>query len=429
MENAASRPWWAWIFFWSPVPAGITRRQWVTLGALGATYLVNSYDLGILNLALPQIQSSFVLSEQDVGKLAAFVRLGVLPALAMSVLADRVGRRRLLLATIVGFTICTFLTAFVRTATEFAVLQFFARSFVYAEEMLAIVVVTEELEARARGWGIGLMIAFGAMGHGLSALAFSAVDVLPYGWRSLYVAGAIPMLLVAWIRRSLQETERFHACAARRSRDADRSYAAPLYDLLSKHPRRVAAMSAALVPVAFAGGTAIQFQSKFLQATHGYSPGDVSLLFLTGGPLAMTGGLLLGRASDRFGRRAVLASAITVNVVATVGFYNGTGLLLTAAWVLTIFTQFGIDVLFSALGSELFATSRRSTASGVRSIVATLAIAGGLAVEGSLYAALGGHAAAITAMAWCALASPLVLMLFLPETAGRELEEIAPDED
>lgn len=429
MGNAATRPWWAWIFFWSPVPPGITRRQWVTLGALGATYLVNSYDLGILNLALPQIQQSFALSESDVGKLAAVVRLGVLPALALSVLADRVGRRRLLLATIVGFTACTFLTAFVRTAAEFAALQFLARTFVYAEEMLAIVVVTEELEAKARGWGIGLMIAFGAIGHGLSALAFSAVDLLPFGWRSLYVAGAVPMVLVAWLRRSLQETERFRASAARREATSARSWLAPLHDLLTKHPARVAAMSAALVPVAFAGGTAIQFQSKFLQAAHGYTPGEVSALFLTGGPLAMTGGLLFGRASDRFGRARVLSTAIVVNALATVAFYNGAGLVVPLVWVMTIFTQFGIDVLFSALGSELFATSRRSTASGVRSIVATLAIAGGLAVEGSLYTALGGHGPAITAMAWFALASPLVLLIFLPETAGRELEEIAPDED
>jgi putative MFS transporter len=428
VASAVPRPWWAWIFFWVAVPEGITRRQWVTLGALGATYLVNSYDLGILNLALPQIQHSFTLSEEDVGKLAAVVRLGVLPALALSVLADRVGRRRLLLATIVGFTLCTFLTSFARSPFEFAVLQFFARTFVYAEEMLAIVVVTEELDARARGWGIGLMIAFGALGHGLSALAFSAVDLLPHGWRALYFAGALPMVLVAWFRRSLKETERFEVSVARRD-PRSRSYAAPLFELLSRHPGRVAAMSAALVPVAFAGGTAIQFQSKFLQSAHGYSPGEVSALFLAGGPLAMTGGLLFGRASDRFGRRRVLSTAIVVNAMATIGFYNGTGLVLPPVWILTIFTQFGIDVLFSALGSELFATSQRSTASGVRSIVATLAIAGGLAVEGSLYVVFGGHGQAITAMAWFALASPLVLMLCLPETAGLELEEIAPDED
>ena len=201
MTKEVPKPWWAWLFFYAPVPAGITARQWVTLGALGAAYLINSYDLGILNLALPQIQQGFGLSEQDVGKLAAVVRLGVLPALALNVLADRIGRRRLLLVTIVGFTISTFLTSFVRTPVEFAVLQFLARTFVYAEEMLAIVIVTEELEPHARGWGIGLMIAFGALGHGTSALVFSVVDHLPFGWRALYFLGALPMLMVAWMRR------------------------------------------------------------------------------------------------------------------------------------------------------------------------------------------------------------------------------------
>ena len=428
MSKTASKPWWAWIFFYTPVPAGITHAQWVMLGALGATYLINSYDLGVLNLALPQIQKTFALSEEDVGKLAAVVRLGVLPALALNVLADRIGRRRLLLFTIIGFTLCTFLTSFVRSPVEFAVLQFFARTFVYAEEMLAIVVVTEVLAPHARGWGIGLMIAFGALGHGFSALAFSAIDILPYGWRALYVVGIVPLLILAWLRRSLEETERFRVSAEKR--DArHQPWLAPVRLLLRRYPWRLAALSAALLPVAFAGGTAIQFQSKFLQNVHGYSPGEVSVLFLMGGPLALTGGLLFGRASDRFGRRRVLSTAIVVNVLATIGFYNGVGLLVPAVWVLTIFTQFGIDVLFSALGSELFATSYRSTASGMRSIVGTVAIAAGLAVEGSLYVALGGHGQAITAMAWFALVSPIILLAFVPETAGRVLEEIAPDED
>lgn len=396
------------------------------LGALGATFLINSYDLGVLNLALPQIQQTYGLSEESVGRLAAVVRLGVLPALALSVLADRIGRRRLLLMTILGFTACTFLTSFARNATEFAFLQFFARTFVYAEDMLAIVVVTEELAPHARGWGIGLMVAFGALGHGLSALLFSAVDVLPYGWRALYVLGALPLLLVAWLRRSLEETQRFVESAEQRAKQ-ELNFFSPLRALFRRYPGRLAAISLAVIPVAFAGGTAVQFQSKFLQNTHGYSPADVSTLFLIGGPLALCGGLVIGRSSDRFGRRATLSVAILINALATMGFYNGAGWLVPGVWILTIFTQFGIDVLFGALGSELFATAFRSTASGLRSIMATVAIAAGLAVEGFLYVALGGHAQAITAMAWMALLSPLVLMAFVPETAGRRLEDISPD--
>lgn len=428
MTPAAPRPWWSWLFFYAAVPEGITARQWKVVGALGLTYLVNSYDLGVLNLALPQIQETLGVAEEDIGKLAGFVRLGVLPALLLNMMADRIGRRRLLVVTIVGFTLCTFLTSFARNAVEFAVLQFLARVFIYSEEMLAIVVVTEELQARARGWGIGLMIAFGALGHGLSALIFSIVEVLPFGWRALYFLGALPLVVIAQIRRSLPETERFEAHAARRSGDPG-AWSAPLVALLTKSRFRLLAISAALAPVAFAAGSAIQFQSKFLQSAHGYSPGEVSLLFLAGGPLAMTGGLLCGKASDRFGRCRVLAAIIVANTAATMAFYNSAGAVVPAVWVLAIFTQFGIDVLFSALGSELFPTAYRSTASAMRSIVSTVAIATGLAVEGAFYQALGGHGQAITAMAGFALLGPLLLLWLVPDTAGRELEEIAPDDD
>ncbi|HYC54994.1 MAG TPA: MFS transporter [Candidatus Binatia bacterium] len=430
MSEGVRKPWWSWLFLYARTPDGVTERHWKVLGALGATYLVNSYDLGLLNLALPQIQQGLGVSESEVGGMAGIVRLGVLPALVLNVLADRIGRRRLLLVTLLGFTICTFLTAFCRTPTEFVILQLLARMFIYSEEMLAIVVVTEELDAHARGWGIGLMVAFGAFGHGFAALFFSAVDVLPYGWRALYFIGAMPLLLIVWFRRTLQETHRFTEQARRRQEaETPTLMLDPLRKLLTRYPMRLFGLAAALAPVSFAVGSALQFQSKYLQEVHGYAPGHVSMLFLLGGLLAITGGLLCGRASDRFGRRRVLSAAIVVNAVGILGFYNTAGMILPMFWIMVIFTQFGIDVLFSALGSELFPTSYRSTASAARSIVSTVSIAAGLALEGLLYVWLGSHAAAISTMTWCALAAPLLLLTLVPETAGRELEEIAPDED
>ncbi|MBI5506250.1 MAG: MFS transporter [Deltaproteobacteria bacterium] len=420
------RPWWAWLFFYATPPPGVTPHHWQVLGALGATYLFNSYDLGVLNMALPQIQAGLGVPETQVGLLAGIVRLGVLPALALTMFADRVGRRRLLLVTVLGFSACTFLTSFCRNASEFIFLQFMARMFIYSQEMLAIVVITEELDASARGWGIGMLIAFGGLGHGLAAAVFSTVDFLPYGWRALYFVGFAPLLLTVWMRRVLTETRRFTAHQRERG-SLEVAWLDPLRELITRYPVRVAALTAALFPVAVAGGTIVQFQSKFLQAERGYSPGEVSVLFLAGGVLAIGGGLLCGLASDRFGRRRVLSAAILVNTLAAVGFYRGLGAIVPLAWVGVIFTQFGIDVLFAALGSELFATSHRSTASGVRSLVATLGIAAGLACEGLLYTAFGNHGQAVAAMAVCALAGPVFLLWMVPETAGRELEEIAGD--
>jgi MFS family permease len=170
-------------------PDGVTARNKRLLAVLGVTFLLNQYDMALLGLALPQIQAGLAVSEEAVGSLLATVRLGVVGALLLAVLADRAGRRTLLLATILGFTLTTTLTAFARDANEFAMLQFAARAFITAEEIVAIVVVTEELPARARGWGLGILAALGALGHGLASIGFGFVEVLPSaGGRSTWWA-------------------------------------------------------------------------------------------------------------------------------------------------------------------------------------------------------------------------------------------------
>ena len=87
----------------------------------------------------------------------------------------------------------------------------------------------------------------------------------------------------------------------------------------------------------------------------------------------------------------------------------------------------GVDVLFGALGSELFPTSYRSTASGVRAAVGTVAGSAGLWLEGWLFPLAGqprrGHHVDARARLDRAARGGLLL---LPETARRELEEIAP---
>jgi len=409
-------------------PRRLDRHQWQVLAALGTANLVDSYDLGILSLALPQIQRGLAIAEGDVGGLMAAVRLGVMPALALTVLADSVGRRRLLLLTIVCFTACTALTAFVRSPVEFAALQFLARIFIAAEGMLAVVVVVEELEAGNRGWGLGVLGAMGALGHGVASLVFSVVNVLPFGWRALYGLGVVPLLLLAWFRRSLRETRRFEARQARPpSASAWREMLRPLQRVVRAYPGRIVALSLAVFPAAFAISTAAMFSPKFLQETHGYSPAQVATLYLTVGVLAPLGHVAGGRLGDLFGRKRVLVVALCGSVAAIAGFYNLPGVWVPLAWGLTVMTGMMSEVLFAALGSELFPTSYRSTASGVRAVVATLGTAAGLWLEGYLYAVFGSHAMAISAMLLLAPLAPLVVACCLPETANRELEAIAPE--
>lgn len=406
----------------------LTRRQWRVLGVLGAANLIDSYDQAVTGLALKQIQAGLAVPEEALGSMIATIRLGVVPAILLTLLADRIGRRRLLLFTILGFTLSTFLTAFVQSADQFMLVQFVARAFIAGEGMLAVVVIVEEFDARTRGWGIGVLGAMGALGHGLAAIIFAAVDLLPYGWRALYVLGVGPLLLLAWFRRSLEETRRFEDHRAGRTREEDwRGVLEPLRNLIRMYPGRIVALCAALFPVSFMFETALFFVPKHLQEVHGYKPAHVAVLFLTMGVVAPIGNVVAGQLGDLFGRKRVILFGLLGNLLAVAAFYNLDGWLVPPAWALMVLTVTMVLVLFSALGGELFPTSYRSTASGVRAIVATLGASSGLLVKDLLYGWTGTHAAAITWMLLAAPLAPVVIAFFLPETARHELEEISPE--
>jgi MFS family permease len=405
----------------------LTRKQWSVMGLLAAAELFDQYDVAILGLALSQIQAGLAIPESEIGGVQAVIRLGMPLAFALTVIADRVGRRRLLLATIAGFTVCTFGTAFVRSVEEFMALQFLARVFIAAETMLAVVVIAEELHAGDRGFGIGLLGALGALGHGLAALVFGFVEVLPFGWRALYALGVLPLLALTWFRRGLPETRRFeeHRSTLRGTRLRD--HLEPVVHLVRMYPRRMGVLCAAELPFSFVVATAFAFMPKTLQEVHGYTPANVTVLFLTAGGLGILGNIYAGILGDRFGRKPIMCTGMVLNALALAGFYNASGWLVPPIWVLAVFTITGVGILFKALGSELFPTSYRSTASGMRAVVGALGGVAGLAIEGPLYTWLGSHAAAITAMTPVLVLPPLLIATLLPETAARELEDISPE--
>lgn len=415
-------PRWTRVVPWPARMPALERRQWRVLGLLGAAEFVDHYDVGLLSILLLQIQRGLGVPEEEIGLVAGVIRLGALLSLVAGVLADRLGRRRLLLFTVLGFTLTTFLTAFARTPLEFTILQLIGRGFLYAETAIAIVVVTEELAAKDRGFGLGLLGALGAFGHGAAAIALSFVDTIPYGWRSLYAIGALPLLGLAWLRRSLPETRRF---AAREASDA--RWWQPLAALATAYPGRLVALLGVAFTLDFAAGAAVAFMAKTLQEVHGYAPSDVTLLYLLGGVLAVAGNQAAGLWSDRIGRRPVLVTLLLVMGVAYAGFYDTRGFWIAPLWIVQVFALQGVTVLVRALGSELFPTSYRSTASALRMLVATLGGFAGLALESALYPLLGSHALAITALLPALLVAVALVYFALPETAGRELEEVSPE--
>lgn len=397
------------------------------MGLLGIACLFDQYDLSLFSLALKQIQADLAIPESQLGDLGAIVRLGALPAFLFGIVADRLGRRRVLLVTIVAYTILTGATAFAQDALTFVILQFFARMFAVGELMLAYVVITEELDPGHRGWGVGALAALSACGSGLAIALFGFVDALPWGWRSLYLVGLIPLTAVAWMRRRLPETRRFSQ--QQQAGAAPRGWLRPVIDLARMYPGRILAVGAVIFLLSYAENSAGFFGPKYLQEEHGWLPWQYSIMGILGGFVGILGGPYAGRLSDRYGRKPVVAVFLLAHPLLVVAFYQWFGWALAPLWVAMVFSGMAGGVVLSAFGNELFPTSYRTTASGARVIISTLGGALGLVSESVLYGFLGSHWNAVSILVLIALIAPLIVLRFFPETSGRQLEEISPEKN
>jgi len=401
------------------------------IGVLAATCissLGSFYTMAVTAFALPQIQRGLSIPEDELGTLFALIRFGTLFALAIGVLADRMGRRRLLIISVAGCAIFNFATAFAQSAAMLAGLQMVARFFMGGQILLASVVVSEELSAENRGFGLGVLSAVGGLGGAITILAYAFVDSLPYGWRSLFVVGSFGLLCVPWLGYRLHETRRFSDHRMHQSiGSTDAPERQSLRDTLRQHGGRIALLLGVVAPVAIILEPGSVFISKHLQDDLGYSPGEMGLMVALCGIGAPVGNMLAGLVSDRFGRKPVTIVISLLLSVAVALFYNTTALPLVVLGLALIFTSLGgLLVLHTALGTELFPTRFRSTAAGIREVVGALGASLGLWLVSLLFAAVGSNSAAIT---WLLILTPLspLFLLLIPETAGRELEEITSE--
>jgi putative MFS transporter len=400
------------------MPADLSREDRGLLLLLAAAFFIGQYDMTLLSIALPDVQASFNIAEDDLGLLIAVGRLGAIPAILLALVADRIGRRKLMVFTMVGLSVFSLATAFATNATQFMLFQACARLFTTLEEILAVVFALEMLPKLYRGWGVGFIAAMGALGSGLAAVLYGGVEYLPGGWRFLYALAGVAILYVAWLRRKLPESPMFNPEDA----GLRGAFFRPLQELLQHYRRPLFTLLAIACAFWFQVGAALNFMSKYLQDTHAYTPGQVSTLYVVAGTFAIFGNVLAGRLSDAIGRRPTLALGICLNCAGTVLFYNVLGPLIPVMWIATLFGFFMVEVVVNAISGELFPTTCRSTAATLRTISGVVAGAIGLAVEGMLFNLLGSHSMALSLITLSSLLALPVILLFLNETSNTQLE-------
>ncbi|CAE7866496.1 fba [Symbiodinium microadriaticum] len=413
-------------------PPPLTRHQWSVMGLIGIVNLFEHYDMALLATALKQIQEDLNIAEAGVGIVGSIVTLGAIFAFLIAPLADRFGRRRVLVITIVAYTLFTGLTAIAPNTETFVIFQFLARVFATVEVMLAFVVISEELDPEHRGWGIGAMIALGACGTGLAFAMFALVDDLPGGWRALYAIGLVPLLFIAWMRRSLPETKKFTAYEKQTELATGfKGLMTPFINLVKMYPGRFAMLAFVAILLNFAHRSAAFFGPKYFQEVHLWTPGEFALMAIAGGFVSIMGATFMGKLSDRIGRKPIAIAAAISHPILGVFFYQlGAGVwgfVLAGLWVLMVFLGMSKTTMTTAYGNELFPTSYRTTAASALTILGTLAGSLALLAESGLYVLLESHWDALSILITVSLLTPLVIWRYFPETALRDLEDISPE--
>ena len=183
----------------------ITAEQWKALVAAKLGYMLDAMDFVLYLMAITALQETFGYDVATAGLLATIALLtSALGGVVFGVVADRFGRTRALTATILIYSFCSLGTATARSLPELMVWRALLGLGVGGEWSAGAVLVSETWPAAHRDKAIGIMQSGWALGYLLAAVV--AAVVLPaLGWRWLFVVGALPALLVFWVRRAVPE--------------------------------------------------------------------------------------------------------------------------------------------------------------------------------------------------------------------------------
>src|SRR6266478_135225 len=400
-------------------PRDVTSAERKSLIAGGLGWMLDAMDVMLYSLVLTYLIREFSMDTRTAGFLNSLTLVAsAIGGFLFGVIADRIGRTRALMASILVYSLSSAACGFSGTLRQLAVFRFVLGLGMGGEWTTGAALIAETWRAEHRGKALGLMQSAYAIGEAIAALVVAIV--LPrFGWRAVFLVGVLPAIVVLWIRRSVPESELWKQQTAGSQR-------VELSSLLRGETLRNGILATAMNSFAMFG-----YWGLFI-----WIPGYLSLPVAQGGRglslakttsffLLLCGGKWLGYAlfgffADAFGRKRpyfayLLIAALLVPVY---------GLVHTPVWLLIlgpIVGFFGIGFFsgFAAIASEIFPGEIRVTAMGLSYNVGRGLSASAPFAVGSLALHFGiGPAFLLPAGAYLIAAA---LALLLPETRARQL--------
>ncbi|MCP3985017.1 MAG: MFS transporter [bacterium] len=381
----------------------------------------------VLNAAAaPFLAREFGLDDVSISRTFGWISIGALGTYALARWADRRGRRRVLLWTLLLMSPLCILTALAPGLKGFIGVQVFTQAFKGLLVILVPVMVTESLSTETRARGHGWVSLAGSLGAGLGMILVASSENVPGTWRWVWGAAAAGILGVPLLRRVLPESQHFERASA-----AGDTASAMVRDLLGpRYRRRTIALLivSGLFPMVIA---ATQTWLIYFPVQHlGLEPVVATAVVIGGGGVALVGFPLGGHLSERWGRRPTFLVSSVLFTGATWGFYHVSGDfpvhpafgLALGMVAMSLCSSAGVVPLRAAV-TELFPTALRATISGGAAIASALGAITAYFATSVLSAWLGGLPAAASLLSLGMPTAGILFFLALPETRGRAIED------
>jgi SHS family lactate transporter-like MFS transporter len=382
---------------------------------VAAAYLgwtLDAFDFFLLVFVIKDVAGEFGTAVSSIA-LAVTLTLALRPvgAFIFGRLADRFGRRPILMLDVALYSVLGFATAFAPNLTAFLMIRALFGVAMGGEWGIGASLTMETVKPEARGLVSGLLQSGYPSGYLIASVAFALL--YPHlGWRGMFMIGILPALLILYIRRSVPESPGWNR---------ERTSAATILNVLARHWQL--ALYAILLMTAFnffSHGTQDLYPT-FLQKQHHFVPatvGTIAVLYNIG---AILGGLSFGAFSQSFGRRRtmMLCALFALPAIWLWAFSETALLLAVGAFLVQFFVQGAWGVVPAHL-NELSPPEARGTFPGTVYQLGNFIASYNAVLQARIAESHGNNYS--LALSGVAIAAALAVMLLA--FLGREAREI-----
>ena len=411
---------WPW---WGP-PERQTARVSEMLGLLCGLAFVVGYAVSVTTQTMTFAVDEFGVSDAAQGNALASVRIGVLMSLGLLAVADRRGRRAVLLGTVAASCVAAALGAIAPDIYLLAGSQTITRGLATTASILLGVVAAEEVGPRSRAYAVSMLVMTGGAGAFLSIMLLPVAGIAEWTWRLLFLVPLLFLPMCRSVARVLPESRRFTAA------DIGRPDADPVRDPTARRKfrnRLLLLAVAGFVHATFQAPTN-QLLNDFLKDERGFSASGISGFRMVTSLPGIIGIVIGGKLAEVHGRRLVGAIAVFVGAATTVVTYNSDGAVMWLVAVVSIVFSAATVPALGVYGPELFPTALRGRANAVITTITVAGSATGLVIAGQLDDRYGGLGRGVALLGIGPVLVVAMIALLYPETANRELEDLNPED-